>query len=285
MFRLINQTRPLLHRHANAPGDGGEGDGEGGEGGGGGAGDGAGGAGDGGGGGGKAFTQADIDRIVQQRLADERRRAQTRDTDLESKLKQLGISGLSGLDEALAERERAEREQLIKQKKYDELVERVQDDAKRQLAAKDEVINRMREEQRVRSTDEMLMKAVGDAVNPQQVAVLLRGYIKHDDTFGTYVVDDAGNRRLDANGNTMTVAGLAKEFLEANPHFQRAAAGRGAGSQPGAGGSPPANGRSGTGSSSTDGIDWERAAADDAYAEENMKAIEAALRRGDVSIR
>lgn len=180
----------------------------------------------------KRFTQAEIDRIVQERIARakeaERQRA-------DEKLRKLGIDGLDKVDEYAAEQQRKREEQLAKEGKYEELyaaerkrAEELEQTYKQRLEAiqQREVDSRIERE---------LIAAASSSVNPQQVVALLKSRVRYDaDTQSTYVVDEHGNRLTDGSGGYVTTTKLVQDFLSQNPHFAPAAGGRGAG-QPGTG--------------------------------------------------
>lgn len=60
------------------------------------------------------------------------------------------------------------------------------------------------------------------AVNPQQVASLLKGHLKLNEMGSVDVVDDKGQVRYDDNGNPLKPGDLVKTFLAENPHFVQA---------------------------------------------------------------
>ena len=69
-----------------------------------------------------------------------------------------------------------------------------------------------------------------NAVNPEQVAVLVRQYIKTDDNGNLVIVNAEGQPRLNAASKPMTGEELFKEFLDNNQHLVKASGSTGAGS-------------------------------------------------------
>lgn len=69
-----------------------------------------------------------------------------------------------------------------------------------------------------------------NAVNPEQVAVLIRQHLKTDDNGNLAVVNAEGQPRVNAENKPMTSEELFKEFLDGNPHLVKAASSTGAGS-------------------------------------------------------
>lgn len=69
-----------------------------------------------------------------------------------------------------------------------------------------------------------------NAVNPEQVAVLIRQHMKTDDNGNLTVVNADGLPRLNAANKPMTEDELFKEFLDGNPHLVKASGSAGAGS-------------------------------------------------------
>src|SRR3990167_4177282 len=69
-----------------------------------------------------------------------------------------------------------------------------------------------------------------NAVNPEQVAVLIRQHIKTDDNGNLIIVNAEGQPRVNADSKPMTENELFKEFLDGNPHLVKASGSTGAGS-------------------------------------------------------
>ncbi|CAG0943054.1 hypothetical protein ANRL1_01188 [Anaerolineae bacterium] len=69
-----------------------------------------------------------------------------------------------------------------------------------------------------------------NAVNPEQVAVLIRQHIKTDDNGNLVIVNAEGQPRLNAASKPMTEDELFKEFLDNNQHLVKASGSTGAGS-------------------------------------------------------
>lgn len=69
-----------------------------------------------------------------------------------------------------------------------------------------------------------------NAVNPEQVAVLIRQFLKTDDSGNLTVVNADGLPRLNAASKPMTEDEVFKEFLDSNPHMVKASGSAGAGS-------------------------------------------------------
>ena len=73
------------------------------------------------------------------------------------------------------------------------------------------------------------------AYKPEQISTLLAGQISHTEDGRMIVLGGDGKPRTNGRGEDLSVEDFVKEFIEANPHFQRAAPGRGSG---GSGGGP-----------------------------------------------
>lgn len=69
-----------------------------------------------------------------------------------------------------------------------------------------------------------------NAVNPEQVAVLIRQHMKTDDNGNLVIVNAEGQPRLNAASKPMTEDELFKEFLDNNQHLVKASGSTGAGS-------------------------------------------------------
>lgn len=174
-----------------------------------------------GGGASKTFTQADVDKILEQRLARERKRFEKM-TD--------GVD----IDEArrvLAEREQAELDRQKERGEFETVL-------KKTVEKKDTMIQSLTSKLQQIQVDGALLNAAStkNAVSPEQVSALLKGQTRLSEDGQVEILDKTGSIRYNDKGELLSVNELMEEFLTANPHFVRASAG-GAGSSGHAGGS------------------------------------------------
>lgn len=170
---------------------------------------------------GKVFTQAEVDKILEQRLARERKRFE-KQTD--------GID----LDEAkrlLQERENLELERKKERGEFEAVL-------KQTVEKKETTIQALQTRLHQIQVDGSLLSAASNqnAVSPEQVSALLRNQIRLSEDGTVEVLDTKGTVRYNDSGELLSVQELMSEFLTANPHFVRATAG-GSGSSGAAGGS------------------------------------------------
>lgn len=169
----------------------------------------------------KSFTQADVDRLIEQRLGRERKKYE----------KQLEGIDLGEAKRLLQEKEAAELERAKEKGEFEKVLQ--------QLAEKkDQQINQLNSRLHEIQVDGALLKAASgnNAVNPDQVVQLLKSQVKLSDDGSVEVLDSTGTVRYADNGTQLSVDELVNEFLTANPHFVRATSG-GSGSKGAAGGS------------------------------------------------
>jgi len=169
----------------------------------------------------KSFTQAEVEKIVEQRLIRERKK-------LDKK-----IEGID-LDEArrlMEEKEAAETERKKERGEFESIL-------KSTVEKKDARIQQLESKLEQKMIDGELLNAASkyNAVSPEQVAALLRNKTRLDETGSVEILDDNGSHRYNDSGESLTVGELVEEFLTANPHFVRATTG-GTGSMGKAGGS------------------------------------------------
>jgi len=167
-----------------------------------------------------AITQADVDRIVAERLTRERKKTEKKYEGVD-----LEAYGKWQVDQEAAEIER--------QKKEGDF-----DSAMKKLAeTKDAEIKILRGQVTTTAVDGELLRAASalQAVQPSQVSSLLRGNIRLSTDGGAEVLDDKGAVRYSDDGTPLTVQHLVGEFLTTNPHFVKASQG-GAGSTGNVGG-------------------------------------------------
>ena len=169
----------------------------------------------------KTFTQTQLDEIVEQRLARERKKfaKQTEGVDL---------------DEARRLLEEKQNAEIERQKEKGEFEKVLQQLAEKKDAEISSYKSKLQEIQ----VDGALINAASqnNAVQPEQVVSLLKGQTRLSEDGSVEILDNTGTVRYNDDGTAMTVNGLVSEFLTANPHFVKASP-SGVGSQGAAGGS------------------------------------------------
>lgn len=214
------------------------------------------------------LSQDQVNKIIEQRLA--RERAQH-----DARLSELGFSSfdeVAALKKAQAEREKKE---LEDRQQYKELAEKIRQEKDEELRKRTEEYERLKSQYVGTQAERAILTAATHhgAIAPEQVARLVRDSIRVDDDGQPYVVDRAGNRRTDGKGGDLSVSQFVGEFLQQNPHFQRAADGRGAGGR-----------GSASGGGTLDTFDLERAKRDPDYFLAHQEEIEKRVKRGDLKV-
>ena len=169
----------------------------------------------------KTFTQEELDRIVADRVAREQRKFDKK------------VSGID-LDEAkelLAQKEAAELERQKERGEFDTIL-------KKTVEKKDMEIQSYKSKLQQTLVDGALLGAASNnnAVNPNQVAQLLKANTRLADNGNVEVLDDTGSPRYNDGGDLLSVNEAVTEFLTVNPHMVKASQG-GVGSQGNTGGS------------------------------------------------
>ena len=169
----------------------------------------------------KTFTQTELEGIIEQRLARERKKFQKQ------------IEGVD-LDEARQLLQAKQEQEIERQKEKGEFEKVLQ-----QLAEKkDAEINQYKSKLHEIQVDGALINAASqsNAVQPEQVVALLKSQTRLAEDGSVEILDNTGTVRYNDNGTAMSVNDLVSEFLTANPHFVKASP-SGVGSQGAAGGS------------------------------------------------
>lgn len=169
----------------------------------------------------KAFSQEELDAIVEQRLMRERKK-------YEKKLE--GVD----LDEARRLLEEKQQAEIERQKEKGEFEKVLQ-----QLAEKkDNEISQYKTKLQEIQVDGALINAASqnNAVSPDQVVALLKNKTRLGEDGSVEILDNDGSVRYNDSGTPMQVNDLVSEFLTANPHFVKASP-SGTGSKGAAGGS------------------------------------------------
>ena len=169
----------------------------------------------------KVFTQEEVDRILEQRLARERKRFE----------KQTDGIDIDAARRALEEKQQAELEVAKQRGDFEKVL-------KTTVEKKDTQIQSLTAKLHQIQVEGSLLNAASslNAVSPDQVSALLRTNIRLGDDGNVEVVDKTGAVRYNDKGELLSVNELMSEFLTANPHFVRATSG-GSGSKGSAGGS------------------------------------------------
>jgi len=169
----------------------------------------------------KTFTQTELEGIIEQRLARERKKFQKQ------------IEGVD-LDEARQLLQAKEQAEIERQKEKGEFEKVLQ-----QLAEKkDNEISQYKTKLQEIQVDGALMSAASqnNAVSPDQVVALLKSNTRLSEDGSVEILDKDGTVRYNDSGVPLGVNDLVSEFLTANPHFVKASP-SGVGSQGAAGGS------------------------------------------------
>ena len=150
----------------------------------------------------KTFTQEELDRIVADRVAREQRKFDKK------------VSGID-LDEAkelLAQKEAAELERQKERGEFDTIL-------KKTVEKKDMEIQSYKSKLQQTLVDGALLGAASNnnAVNPNQVAQLLKANTRLADNGNVEVLDDNGSPRYNDGGDLLSVNEAVTEFLTVNP--------------------------------------------------------------------
>ena len=171
----------------------------------------------------KTYTQEDMDRVVSDRLARERRKFE----------KQLDGINLEEARQIMLEREQAQIERQKEKGEFEQVL-------KQTVEKKDQEIAKLNAALHTTKIDGALLTAANkhNAIDSEQGATLLRHSIRLSDDGMVEVIDGNGTVRYNDNADPLTIDEAVSEFLTASPHFVRASQG-GAGTMGNAGGSTP----------------------------------------------
>ena len=151
------------------------------------------------------FSQDQLDKIIEDRLAKQRRALEKRyaGVDPEHYKEMISVEESKKLE---AKKARGEFESVLKDT----------------VSKKDEAINQLRSELHSVKVDGAVLSAANKsgAINAAQVVQLLHSQIRLGDDGNAEVLDTNGQPRYTENGNPMDVDTLVSEFLSSNPHFK-----------------------------------------------------------------
>lgn len=171
----------------------------------------------------KAFTEDQVEAIVQRRLERER-------SKISKKLDGIDIEEAKQL---LEEKKQKEQELSLQRGEFEKVM-------KETVSKKDTEISKLVSELQKVRIDEQLVNTASSlkAINPNEVKALLRNSLKLNDSGSVEVISENGTPKYNEKGEPMSVLDFVAEYLNNNPHHLSATP-RGTGSQSGIGGDTP----------------------------------------------
>jgi len=168
----------------------------------------------------KTLTQAEVDKIVADRVGRERRK-------FEKKYEGVDVNEFQKWQEQQAQ---AEEDQAKAKGEFEKVI-------KAQAEKKDAEIARLSKLVTNNEVDGALLRAAesGQAIAPTQVTQLLKEKVRLNAEGRAEILDNDGTTRYGEGGEPLTVEQLVNDFLTTNPHFVKASQG-GAGSAGNVGG-------------------------------------------------
>ncbi len=155
----------------------------------------------------RIFSQKDVDKIVQARLDKYKKRYADVDMNEYKSLKQ-------------AEEER-ELEAMKKREEFDKILSQQHDKYNTEISTLRQELTNLKVDGTLLST-----ASARSAVNPEQVAQLLKGSVGLDETGRPVVFDKDGNIQYDPEtAEPRTIEAYVNEWLDNNPHFLRSTPG------------------------------------------------------------
>ena len=114
------------------------------------------------------------------------------------------------------------------QAEVQELLAKRDEEFKPKLTAAEERVAKLLEKERSAAIIGAAAKA--NAIDPEDVALLVGRYVAHDEDGNVVVLNERGSTRLNSKGDPMTVEEFVKSFVDTKPHLKRGANTPGVGS-------------------------------------------------------
>ena len=154
-----------------------------------------------------SFNKAQVDDIVKERLARERRKI----------YKELGTEDINVAKSALQEKQEKELEIKKQRGEFDEIIKQQADKSNAEIA------NLKTQLEQIKINDSVLSSASKHRSNvPDQVVQLLKSNVKLNDEGKVEVLAENKQPRYNTKGELLSVDDYVQEFLTQNPHFQAA---------------------------------------------------------------
>ena len=154
-----------------------------------------------------SFNKSQVDDIVKERLARERRKI----------YKELGTEDLNAAKLSLQEKQEKELEIKKQRGEFDEIIKQQADKSNAEIA------NLKTQLEQIKINDSLLSSASKHRSNvPDQVVQLLKSNVKLNDEGKVEVLAENKQPRYNTKGELLSVDDYVQEFLTQNPHFQAA---------------------------------------------------------------
>ena len=153
------------------------------------------------------FNKSQVDDIVKERLARERRKI----------YKELGTEDLNAAKLSLQEKQEKELEIKKQRGEFDEIIKQQADKSNAEIA------NLKTQLEQIKINDSLLSSASKHRSNvPDQVVQLLKSNVNLNDDGKVEVLAENKQPRYNTKGELLSVDEYVQEFLTQNPHFQAA---------------------------------------------------------------
>ena len=156
----------------------------------------------------KTFTQADLDKVVADRIARERRKFEKKYEGIDPEY----------YNELSAKAEKEKQDKLKAKGEFEQIL-------KQQAEKKDAQISQLLSQVKNIKVDGALLDTASrlKAVNPGQVSQLLKDQVQMNEAGDVEIVDPKTKQvRYNDKGENYTISNLVEEFLTTNPHFMAA---------------------------------------------------------------
>jgi hypothetical protein len=153
----------------------------------------------------RTFTQADLDKVVADRIARERRKFEKKYEGIDPEY----------YTELSAKAEKEKQDKLKAKGEFEQIL-------KETVSKKDEQINQLLGQVKNIKVDGTLLDTASKlkAVNPGQVSTLLKDQVQMNEAGDVEIVDPkTGQVRYNDKGEHLSISELVSEFLTTNPHF------------------------------------------------------------------
>lgn len=155
------------------------------------------------------LTQDQLDEMIERRLNRERTKFQKEIDALKKPAKPEPKDPPQGKPEDKTYTQ-AELQQLLAQK---------DEEYKPKLMAAEERVAKLLEKERSAAIIGAAAKA--NAIDPEDVALLVGRFVAHDEDGNVVVLNERGSNRLNAKGEPMSVEEFVKSFVDSKPHLKR----------------------------------------------------------------
>lgn len=173
-------------------------------------------------------TQDELDEFLEKRIGRTRRTYDKQIDDLTKEVEKLKGKGGKDAQQGAQGQQAQGNERTYTQAELQELIAKRDEEYTPKLKAAEDRVSKLLEKER--SAAIISAAARANAIDPEDVSLLVGRHVSHDEDGALVVLNEKGTPRLNSKGEPLSVEEFVKAFVESKPHLKRGSGTSGAGS-------------------------------------------------------